>query len=156
MKRNAFDLDSLAKGLVDTETIEKRIDKKTSKDAKNVAAKKAPAKKSPSKRSQRYNRRGRGGPRNMVEVSESDSDLNSDSDDAMSAAMNVVQHRARPRDPNTIYLDCDDDEFMGGPAVNVTRNIAGANCVSQEQSQEMKVNVKISGKIEHFQTNPVS
>lgn len=66
---------------------------------------------------------------------------------------------ARParsvHDPNTIVLDCD-DEFIGGPSVNFTRNVAAAAAVSAEESRELKVTVKINGKIDHYQMNAVS
>lgn len=147
--------ESLAKGLVDTEKIEKKIDKqKTSKTAKNAKA----TTKSPSKRAQRFARRSRQhGARDFVELDfDSDSDLDLDeSFEPESIPPNHVSAHRPPHDPNLIVLDCD-DEFMGGPAVNFSRNIAGANAVSMEQSQEMKVNVRVNNKIEQFQMNPVS
>lgn len=141
--------DTLAKGLVDTEKLQKQKSKATKA-----------TKTSPSKRTQRAGRRGvlaQHSMRNYVELDDLDSD--SDLDDPIAAHFAFSAHRVpmrrTPRDPNTIVLDCD-DEFDGGPAVNFTRNIAGANAVSVEQSQEMKVNVRINTKIEQFQMNPVS
>lgn len=66
-------------------------------------------------------------------------------------------HERAPRstyDPNTIVLDCD-DEFFGGPAVNVTRNLAAATAVSTDESMELTVSVNINGKIEKYQMNSV-
>lgn len=143
----------MAKGLKDTEKIQKVIDKRKSNTAKAK-------KNSPSKRAQRATRRGgRNVRRNFVEPDEIDSDSDSDLEESVAVPFFTATH-ARParrpqHDPNTIVLDCD-DEFVGGPAVNFTRNIAGANAVSVEQSQEMKVNVRINTKIEQFQMNPVS
>lgn len=148
---STFTLDSLAKGLVDTEKIDKSKPSKTAKNAK-------PTKSSPSKRAQRSARRGgQRIRRNYVEIPDMDSDSDSDSDLGGSIAQFTNAHNVhRPQyDPNTIVLDYD-DEFIGGPAVNFTRDIAGANAVSMEQSQEMKVNVRINNKIEQFQMNPVS
>lgn len=158
---------SLAKGLVDTEKIQKGIDKKQ-KASKTAQNGKGSPNKSPSKRSQRYARRSGGGGsrrrgiRNFIEMPDmdSDSDLDSDLDTLIQTITAASQHPvarrpAQQHDPNTIVLDCD-DEFFGGPAVNFTRNIAGADAVSMEQSQEMKVNVRINNKIEQFQMNPVS
>lgn len=137
--------DSLAKGLVDTAKIEKHMENKQ-KMVQNPQVKK-----SPSKRAQRRNRR-RSGIRNYVEM---DSDSDSDSPIAPNATTDHVHRRAQPHDPNTIVLDCDDD-FKGGPAVTFTRDVAGANAVSIEQTQEMKVSVRINTKIVQFQMNPVS
>lgn len=146
-------IDSLQKGLVDTDKIQNRVDKRKSK------ASKATKKNSPSKRAQRamVRRGGQRGRRNFVEIDDIDSDSDSDLDQSVAAFTSAATHRARrpPHDPNTIVLDCD-DEFEGGPAVNFTRNIAGANAVTMEQSQEMKVNVRVNNKIEQFQMNPVS
>lgn len=136
-------IDTMQKGLVDTEKIQKGIDKQKSK-------------KSPSKRTQRAAQRvGRRGRRNYVELDDMDSD--SDSDDEPIAAFFMPAHHARRQqhDPNTIVLDCD-DVFIGGPAVNFTRDIAGASAVSVEQSQEMKVSVRINNKVEQFRMNAVS
>lgn len=133
---------TLQKGLVDTEKIE------------NKRKSKAP-KTSPPKRAQQTARRpppGRRGRRNYVELD----DMDSDSDlDEPAAAQFVPARNARRHDSNTIVLDCD-DVFAGGPAVNFTRDIAGANAVSVEQSQEMKVTVRINNKVEQFRMNPVS
>lgn len=149
---STFTLDSMVKGLMDMEKIEKKNEKQKSK-AKNAKVTKS----SPSKRAQRCARRGAPhGRRNFVEIPDMDSD--SDSEFGQSAATFTTAHHGRrppPHDPNTIVLDCD-DEFFGGPAVQFTRNIAGANAVSMEQSLEMKVNVRINNKIEQFQMNPVS
>lgn len=135
---NVSNIDTLAKGLVDTEKIEKRIaKKKTSKASKT---------KSPPKRNGRF---------------DVDSDLEStDSDDDVpivnrrSTGRSARPSHRRAHDPNTIVLDCD-DEFFGGPAVAFSRNIAGANAISIEDSKELKVSVKINNKIEPFEINPV-
>lgn len=147
-------IDSLTKGLVDTEKIEEGIDKK-----QKVLKGKMAAKKSPTKRAQR-NGGGGGRRRSARNVSYVDSDSDSDSylntliESNTTTAHHAV-HRPQQHDPNTIVLDCD-DEFFGGPAVNFTRNIAGANAVTAEQSQEMKVNVRINNKVEQYQMNQVS
>lgn len=135
----------MEKGLVDTDKLQKGIDKRKSKATKN----------SPSKRTQRAVRRGgHRGRRNYVEIDDMTSD--SDLDESVAAHFAPAHHARRPpHDPNTIVLDCD-DVFVGGPAVNFTRNIAGANAVSVEQSQEMKVSVRINNKVEQFRMNPVS
>lgn len=124
---------------MDTAKIQDRIDKQKSKAKKT----------SPSKRSQQAAQRGgRRSQRNYVELDDLDSD--SDCDEPLANNAHRQHH-----DPNTIVLDCD-DVFNGGPAVNFTRDIAGASAVSVEQSQEMKVSVRINSKVEQFLMNPVS
>lgn len=84
--------------------------------------------------------------------------LGSDSEMYESSSQSAPSCSARsnyqPHDPNTIVLDCD-DVFDGVPAVSYTRNFATASAVSAEESMELKVNVRINGKIEHFYMNPV-
>ncbi|XP_031620607.1 uncharacterized protein LOC116339091 [Contarinia nasturtii] len=102
----------------------------------------ASKKKSPKKRTTRGRRQ-----RRIV-----DSDLSDlDSEDSDEPATSNGPTR-RPYNPNLIVLDCD-DEFIGGPAVNVTRNLATASVVSVEESMDLKVSVRINGKIEHFFMN---
>lgn len=144
--------DTLARGLVDTEKIEKRIAK-----TKASKAVKASKNKSPPKRNGRALRSGQR-KQHRFDV---DSDLEStDSDDDIPIMNRRIlgcspRRNNRPaHDPNTIVLDCD-DEFFGGPAVAFSRNIAGANAISIEDSKGMKVSVKINNKIEHFEMNPV-
>lgn len=148
-------LDSLAKGLVDTEKIEKRMNQQ--KTAKNAQTKKSPPKRAQlAQRAQRTGRRNRLRGTHVFVQMDSDSDLDSDLDAPI--ATNATTHpvrRAPPHDPNIIVFDCD-DEFASGPAMNFTRNLAGADVVSVEQSQEMKVSVRINNKIEQFQMSPVS
>lgn len=85
------------------------------------------------------------------------SDLSSSDSDAPLCSSSRTQ-RAQSRaayDPNTIVLDCD-DEFIGGPAVNLNRNVAAASTVSVEESMDLKVTVRIKGELEQYQMSPVS
>lgn len=73
---------------------------------------------------------------------------------SQSAPSGSARSNHQPYDPNTIVLDCD-DAFDGVPAVSYTRNFATASAVTAEESTELKVTVRINGKIEHFYMNPV-
>lgn len=142
-------VDTLAKGLVDTEKIEKRIEKQ-------IKVSKAKKTKSPPKRGARGRPQRRQHVFEDIDLDLTDSDL--DNEPVMSLTTSRSPRRAprqAPRDPNTIYLDCD-DEFIGGPAVAFSRNLAEADAISVEDSQGLKVNVKIHNKIEQYSMNPVS
>lgn len=133
---------------MDTEKIEKKIEKRN--------ASKSSKTKSPPKR----NARGR--PARRQRYVDSDLDVtDSDSDTPISQMLSRAS-RPSPRrpsrpahDPNTIVLDCD-DEFIGGPAVAFSRNLANAEAISAEDSKSLKVHVKINNKIEQYEMNPVS
>lgn len=81
------------------------------------------------------------------------SDTSDENDDELST--NFVQANRPVHDPNTIVLDCD-DEFIGGPAVNLNRNLATASTLIAEDYLDLKVNIRIAGKIEQYQSNAVS
>lgn len=145
-------IDTLAKGLVDTEKIEKQITKNKNKKVLKT--------KSPPKRTRTR----------QINYVDSDDDLtNSDAEPSIMAMVNSTRRSIRRScsiqrvqraqrsayDPNIIVLDCD-DEFIGGPAVAFSRNIAGANTISAEDQQGLKVSVKVSNKIEQFDLNAVS
>lgn len=133
-------LDKLANNLVEAKRLQDQIER--------TAAKAAIASKNKSK----SKKRGGGKNSRTRALNMDSSDLSSyDSDERVSTASSSRQ----PYNPNLIVLDCD-DEFDVGPAVNFTRNVAAANSVSVEDSMDLKVNVKINGKIEKYQMNSVS
>lgn len=128
----------MANNLHETDRQQSRIEKNVAKASKRKSPKKSKGKSAP--------RRGRG----RSDQTSSDSDVPSCSTSQSS------QGRSRTAyDPNTIVLDCD-DEFIGGPAVNFTRNVGAATAVSLEDSMDLKVNVRVKGQIDYFYMNPVS
>lgn len=132
-------VDTLANKLVQAQIVQNQVERKASK-----AKKKSPTKKPKANNS----RRGHG--RGAHIIHDSSSSLSSETDEQWE------RPSTRPAyDPNTIVLD-GDDEFIGGPAMNFTRNLATARAISVEDSMCLKVNVRINGKIESFQMSPVS
>lgn len=128
--------------LVEAKRIQSQLERKATKATK--ASKRSSPKKSTAIRSRMRSRR----------VQLDSSDLSSSDSDAPLCSSSRIQ-RARSRyDPNTIVLDCD-DEFIGGPAVNLNRNVAAASTVSVEDSMDLKVTVRIKGKMEQYHMNPV-
>lgn len=133
----------MASNLVETQKQQNAMERRTKKVNK----------KSPTKKQSNKNRRRRSLRKDFDHDS---SDSSSDSD--MLIRLSGRQARLASRqvhDPNTIVLDCD-DEFFGGPAVNFTRNLATASAISMEDNMDLKVSVRISGKIESFHMNTVS
>lgn len=132
-------VDTLANKMEQTNLMRDQMDRKNAKKSKPSKAK-ASKHRSPNKRLRASSRR---------MAAESSQTTDSSDDEPLSRPSRPVH------DPNTIVLDCD-DEFIGGPAVNFSRNIAQASAVSVEESMDLRVSVRIYGKIEQFQTNAVS
>lgn len=136
-----FIVETLTNKMVETERLQSQMERKASKSSKR---------KSPKKPTGRRTGRARRAP-----AMDLDSDLTSSDSEGAACLPGRAQNRPRPvYDPNLIVLDCD-DEFIGGPAVNFTRNVAAASAVSVEESMELKVNVRIKGEINHFHMSPV-
>lgn len=52
-------------------------------------------------------------------------------------------------DYDTIVLDCD-DIFKGGPSVQITRDLGGANSCITDDNTELQVNVRVNGKVNKY------
>lgn len=52
-------------------------------------------------------------------------------------------------DYDTIVLDCD-DIFKGGPSVQITRNVDGANSCITDDNTELQVNVRVNGELNKY------
>lgn len=146
LNKNRF-LDTLANNLVSPEKLQTKSSTVTSKQAaskRNARKTNVPRTAHILPTTSRQRRR-----RNIYldDISFSESDISFD--EPISINPRAVH------DPNTIVLDCD-DEFIGGPTVNFTRNVAAAAAVSAEESRELRVTVKINGKIEYYEMNAVS
>lgn len=136
-------VDTLQSHLVEVQRMQSQLERKTTKASKNRKSPKKPT----AARSRTRSRR--------VQLDSSDLS-SSDSDAPLCSSSRAQQARSRPAyDPNTIVLDCD-DEFIGGPAVNLNRNVAAASTVCVEESMDLKVTVRIKGKMEQYHMNPVS
>lgn len=131
-------VDTMANNLEQNQLFRSVEKKKTSK-----VPKKTPPKKPAARRG-----RGRGRRNDYVDLYDSNSM-------EISAVSSSSQSSRPAHDPDTIVLDCE-DEFIGGPAVNFTRNLATAAAVSTEDKMDVKVSVKISGKVEAFPMSQVS
>lgn len=138
----------MANNLHETDRLQSRIEKNVAKASKRKSPKKPKGRSAP--------RRGRGRlSRNLAVYYDSDQS-SSNSDVPSCSTSQSSQGRSRSAyDPNTIVLDCD-DEFIGGPAVSFTRNVAAATAVSLEDTMDLKVNVRVKGQIDYFYMNPVS
>lgn len=136
--------ETLAKNLKDNSTFQEKESKKSSKTSKT---------KSPPKRKAANSRRGRQATTSRRR--HDDYDLDSSDSDMDEPLARPTQPTYPVHDPNLIVLDCD-DVFEGVPAVNFTRNLATASAISVEDSTELKVSVRINGKIESYYMNPVS
>lgn len=96
-----------------------------------------------------------------VEMDSSDYDSDTDEGNSnmnmnVNMVMDINTNRNRNNDPNVIYLDCD-DEFVGGPEMKITRNLAANNSFSFEDNEEIKVSVKINNnEVDQYKMRPVS
>ncbi|XP_055324738.1 uncharacterized protein LOC129579102 [Sitodiplosis mosellana] len=132
--------DTLQNNLVEAKRLQGQMERNIAKASKRKSPKKPTG-------ARPRGRRGRAVNLNPSDMSSSDSDA------PLCSSNRAVQGRSQPAyDPNTIVLDCD-DEFIGGPAVTFTRNVAAASAVSVEESKDLKVTVRINGKIEHYYMN---
>lgn len=91
---------------------------------------------------------GRSRRRRNIEPSD-DSSLDSDDNNIITNARSHNVH-----DPNTIVLDCD-DMFIGGPSVQISRNLTESNACSAEDNLEINVSVRVNGKVQKYIMRPV-
>lgn len=78
--------------------------------------------------------------------------INSNDDEYESTDDIIPSNYNRPtnnHDYDTIVLDCD-DMFKGGPSVQITRDLGGANSCITDDNTELQVNVRVNGKVNKY------
>lgn len=135
----------MAKQLMETVQFTPDTDKKQSRRTRA----------SPKKRKQPT---GRGRPRARMHAcagryrNESDDDPEYDSDgDLIPSNYNLPTNS---QEHDIIVLDCD-DIFKGGPSVQITRNLAGANSCIEDDNTELQVSVRVNGKLDKYKMRQV-
>lgn len=80
-----------------------------------------------------------------------------DEDEIISSDDEVIQSRSNYQndDPNTIVLDAD-DIFIGGPKVQISRNLNEVAACSTVENTEIQVSVRVNSKIDKYTMRPVS